>query len=67
MEKGIHKEFDSESVYSEKYLKAKIKSYNGQVKTNFHYNKIPKDGSPYIWLSVISVNYVFGTGKNYYP
>ena len=40
MEKGIHKEFDSESVYSEKYLKAKIKSYNGKVKTIIKYQKM---------------------------
>ena len=67
VENTIHKEFDCESVYSEKDLKAKIRSYNGKVNTNSHYNKISKYGSPYICLSVILVNYVFGTGKNYYP
>ena len=38
----IKKEFDSESVHNEKYLKAKIKSYNGKISINFHNNKIPK-------------------------
>ena len=33
---NIKKEFDSESVYSEKYVKAKIKSYNGKINSNFH-------------------------------
>ena len=32
----IKKEFNSEPVYNEKYLKAKIKSYNGKINTNFH-------------------------------
>ena len=42
---NLKKEFDSEPVYNEKYLKAKIKSYNGKINTNFHSNKIPKEGS----------------------
>ena len=32
----IKKEFDSEPVCNEKCLKAKIKSYNGKLNTNFH-------------------------------
>ena len=31
----IKKEFVSEPVYNEKYLKAKIKSYNKKINTNF--------------------------------
>ena len=38
---SVKKEFDREPVYNEKYLKAKIKSYNGII-TNFRNNKIPK-------------------------
>ena len=47
---SLKKEFDSEPVYNEKYLKAKIKSYNGKINTNFHGNKIPKKGSQLICL-----------------
>ena len=64
---SLKKEFDSEPVYNEKYLKDKIKSYNGKISTNFHDNKIPKEGSQLICLSVILINSVFRTGKNYYP
>ena len=39
---SIKKEFDNEPVYNEKYLEAKIKSYNRKINTNFHNNKIPK-------------------------
>ena len=64
---SIKKELDSEPVYKEKYLKAKAKSYNGKIKTNFHNNKIPKVGSQSICLSVILINSNFRTCKNYYP
>ena len=64
---SIKKELDSEPVCNEKYLKAKIKSYNGKINTNFHNNKIPKEGSQFICLSVILIDSDFRTGKNYYP
>ena len=60
-------EFDSKPVYNEKSLKAKIKSYNGKINTNSHTNKIPREGSQCICLSVILIDSVFRTGKNYYP
>ena len=34
---------------------------------NFYYNKIPKEGSQFICLSVILINSVFRTAKNYPP
>ena len=62
----LKKEFVSEPVYNEKYLKTKVKSYNENTNTNFHDNKIPKEGSEFICLSVILTDSVFKTGKNYY-
>ena len=44
---SLKKEFDSKPVYNEKYLKAKMKSYNGKINTNFHNNKIPREGSQF--------------------
>ena len=38
----LKKELGSNPIYNEKYLKAKIKSYNGKINANFHNNKIPK-------------------------
>ena len=62
----IDKEFGSDPVYNEKYLKATIKSYNGKINTNFHNNKITKEGSQCICLSVILIDSAFTTGSNYY-
>ena len=62
------KTIDIEPVYNEKYLKAKIKPYNGKINTNFHNIKIPKkDSSKFICLSVILIDSVFRTGSDYYP
>ena len=63
---SIKKEFDSQPAYNEKYLKAKIESYNGKINTNFLKNKTPKEGSQCIFLSVILINSGFRTGNNYY-
>ena len=63
---SLKKEFDSKPVYNKKYLKAKIKTYNGKININFHNNKIPKGDSQYVCLSIILLDSVFTTCKNYY-
>ena len=55
----IKKEFDSKPAYNEKYIKTKIKSYNRKIKTSFHNNKIPKEDSQCICLSVILIDSVY--------
>ena len=52
---------------NEKYLKTKIKSYNGTINTNFHNNKISKEVSQCICLSVILINSVYREDKDNYP
>ena len=49
----LKKEFYSKAVYNEKYIKTKIKYYNGKIDTNF--------------LSVILIDSVYKKDKNYYP
>ena len=53
---SLKKEYDSEPVYNEKYLKAKVKSYNEKINTNFQENKIPNTGSHFICLSVTLID-----------
>ena len=48
-----------------KNVKAKIKSYNGKINTNFPKNKIPKAVSQFISLSVFLIESVFRTGKKF--
>ena len=47
------------SIKTQKYVKAKIKSYNGKINTDFHNNKIAKEGSQFICLSVILIDFFF--------
>ena len=63
----MNKTLDSDPVQNEKYLKAKIRYYHGKINKNFHSNKIPKEGSQCVYLSVILMDSVFRTGNNYYP
>ena len=67
VKKAIDTEFDSESVYNEKNLKSKIKSYNGKINTKFHNNEIAKENSQCTCLSVILIDSVFKIDNNYYP
>ena len=49
----IEKVFDTKPIFDEKYLKTKTKSYDPKINTNFDNNKIPKERSQCICLSVL--------------
>ena len=63
----MKKGFDSEPVHDEKCLKSKTKSYDSKIKTNFCGNKMPKDGTHCVCLSMILIDSVVKMDKNYYP
>ena len=67
----IGKKFDSEPVYGDKYIKTKIKSYNNDIRTNFHgegnSKKVPKGSCTYKCFSLTSLDSVIQMGKKYYP
>ena len=62
----IKKGFDNEPEFNVKYSKTKIKSYKGKVNTTFHNDKMLKQGSHYICLSVVLIDFDLKMGKNYY-
>ena len=62
---GIKKEFESEPVYNNKFLKTKIKSYGDEV-TDFCNEKIPKVDSNHTCLAVISLDSAVKKDGNYY-
>ena len=61
--------FESKPVYGEdvKYIKTKIKTYAGNIITNFHNKKMPKEKAPCKCLSVIIIDSVIKANKKYYP
>ena len=68
----INKIFDSDPVYSNKYINTKIRSYNNDIKTNFHdidnkNNKLPEKSKPSKCMSLISLDSIIKINKKYYP
>ena len=59
---------ESKPVYDEdvKYIKTKIKTYAGNIITNFHNNKIPKEKAPCKCLSIIMIDSVIITLKHFW-
>ena len=58
--------FHSKPVYDEKYIKAKIKNFNGVFNTNFLVNKRLKEGVHYTFIVCISVDSVMSIEKKNY-
>ena len=69
VEKLMRIDFESKPVYGDddKYMKTKIKTYAGSMITNFHNKKMPKEKAPCKCLSIIMLDSVIKTNKNYYP
>ena len=58
---------NNKHLNNENYLKTKRKSYNTNINTNFHNNKLPEERSQCICLSVTLTDSVFRTDETYYP
>ena len=59
--------FHSEPVYEYEYLKAKVKEFDGVIKTNFLGKGIPKENMHYAYIACVTVNYVMKLNKKYFP
>ena len=61
--------FEGKTVYGDddKYIKTKIKTYAGNIITNFHNKKMPKEKGPCKCLSIIMIDSVIEANKKYYP
>ena len=50
-------------VYDEKYIKAKIREFNGAIKTNLLGDKTPKESIQYTCTACITIDSVMRTEK----
>ena len=50
--------FHSEPVYEYKYLETKVGEYNGEIKTNFLNNSMPKENIHYSCIACITIDSV---------
>ena len=57
IENLIKKEFDSELLHDEKYLKTKIKSSDGKI-NGFYGSKMAKEGVNCVCLSILLIYYI---------
>ena len=59
--------FHSEPVYEYKYLKTKVREYDGVINTNFLGNNIPKENMHYTCIACIIIDSVMKMDKKYFP
>ena len=60
-------EFHSEFVYDKKYLKTKVREYDGEIKTNYLGNGILKENMHYTCIACITIDSVVRMDKKYFP
>ena len=58
--------FHSMSAYDEKYIKAKLREFNGVIKTNFLSDEVPKENEHYTCVACITINSVMRMEKKNY-
>ena len=56
-------EFHSEPVYEYKHLKAKVREFDGTIKTNFLGNDMPKENMHYTCIACITIDSVMNIDK----
>ena len=59
--------FYSEPVYEYKYLKAKVREFDGVIKTNFLGNGMPKENMHYTCIACITIDSVLTIDKKNHP
>ena len=59
--------FHSEPVYDQTYIKAKVREFDGKIKTNFLGDEIPKENMHYTCIACITIDSVMKMDKKNYP
>ena len=67
IKKKLKIKFHSMPVYDEKYLKTKVREYDGVIKTNFLGNDVPKENMHYTCIACITIDSVMRIDKKNHP
>ena len=59
--------FHSEPIYDKKYLKAKVREFDGKIRTNFLGNGVPKENMHYICIAFMTVDSIMKMNLKNYP
>ena len=55
--------FHSKPIYEKKYLKAKVREFDGEIRTNFLGNGVPKKNMYYTCITCITIDSVMKMKK----
>ena len=59
--------FYSEPIYDRNYIKAKVREFDGVIKTNFLGNKIPKENMHFTCIACVKIDCIKRMDKKNYP
>ena len=59
--------FHSTPIYDEKYIKARVREFNGVIKINFLSDEVPKEKEHYTCIGCITIDSVMRMEKKNYP
>ena len=59
--------FNNKPIYEIKYLKAKVREFDGDIKTNFVGNDLSKENMYYICIACITIDSILRMNKKNYP
>ena len=59
--------FHSQPIYDNKYLKTKVREFDGSIKTNFLGNNVPKENTYYTCIACITIDSVIKMNNKNYP
>ena len=58
--------FHSMPVYDETYIKAKVREFNGKIKTNFLGDRVPKENLHYTCIACVTIDSIMRMEKKNY-
>ena len=67
IKKTLNTSFHSQLIYDDKYIKTKVKTFDGVIKTPFSDNEIPKERNHCICIEAILIDSVLKIDKKNYP
>ena len=59
--------FHSQPIYENKYLKAKVREFNGNIKTNFLGNNLPEENTYQTCIACVTLDSVLKMNQKNYP
>ena len=67
IKKTLNVKFNSMPVHDERCITAKVREFNGVIKTNFLSDKMPKENVHYTCIACMTIDSVMKTEKKNYP